>query len=155
MKCPASWKNAILRDGQLTAAPRSSAGGNPFQLGQVSLETLLVFLIFLIVLGISYTAASAIGAAAQKKIDSSLARQSFAEFSAMVSETCSLGNGNVRIVEIKGPPATVAAEGNSYSFSAGPFSATANSSCGISAPSQPAKSFTIQNINGKIGVSGR
>jgi len=122
--------------------------------GQLSIETLLILLLFLIVLGISYTAASNIGASAQKSIQTSLSKTSFNEFSAKLSEACSLGNGNVRVVEVKGEAASFSSEGKFYTFSAGAFSAAANSSCEISMlQSLPSKHFTIKNIGGKIEVS--
>lgn len=121
---------------------------------QISIETLLILLLFLMVLGISYSAASNIGASAQKTIQASLSRASFNEFSSKLSEACSLGNGNVRVVEVKGEPARLSAEGNGLAFASGAFSSVINSSCEISLlQSQPSKRLTIKNVDGKIEVS--
>jgi len=115
---------------------------------------MLVLLVFLCALGISYTAASRIGAAAQRGIGSSIAQSSFASLSERISEACSLGDGNVRIVELSGGPASLSADGNSYSFSEGSFLASSNSSCEISVlQGQPSGNFTIRNNGGKIEIS--
>ena len=115
---------------------------------------MLVLLVFLCALAISYSAASRIGAAAQRGIRSSLAQRSFAELSSKISEACSLGEGNVRTVEVGGGPATLFADGNSYSFSEGGFSFSANCSCAISVlQNQPSGNFTIRNSGGKIEIS--
>ena len=122
--------------------------------GQVSLETLLVLIVFLAALAISYSIITRLGSAAQGSVAYSLSKSSFTEFSNKLSEACTLGNGNVRIAEIKGASATVAAEGNSYSFSAGGFAASANSSCAITVlQSRPSSRFTISNTEGKIEIS--
>ena len=122
--------------------------------GQVSLETLLVLIVFLAALAISYSIITRLGSAAQLSVAASLSKSSFAEFSSKLSEACSLGNGNVRIVEIKGERALVAAHGGGYSFSAGGFSAAANSSCAITVlQSRPSARFTISNKGGEIEIS--
>ena len=140
----------------LQAARVSSTRTATFSLrsGQLSIETLLILLLFLIVLGISYAAASRIGASAQKSIQASLSKTSCNEFSSKLSEACALGNGNVRVVEVKGEPATVYSEGKAYTFSAGAFASAANSSCEVSVlQSLSSKHFTITNKGGKIEVS--
>ncbi len=122
--------------------------------GQVSLETLLVLIVFLTALGISYSIITRLGSAAQGSVAASLSKSSFAEFSSKLSEACTLGNGNVRIVEVKGEPALVAAQGGAYSFSAGGFSAAANSTCAITVlQSRPSSHFTISNTGGEIEIS--
>ncbi|VVC00897.1 Uncharacterised protein [uncultured archaeon] len=121
---------------------------------QVSAETMLVFLIFLILLGIAYHATTRIGTGAQGKIESVLSRNSFNNFAAKVEEACQLGNGNVRIAEIQGDPATIVSDGRSFTFTAKGFSAGANSSCNIDViQNQPAKSFRIENEQGTVKVS--
>ena len=121
---------------------------------QASIETLLVFLIFLSAFGIVYAASSRLASAAQSRLDASLSQSSFSDFSAKLQSACSLGNGNVREVEVKGKPALLTAEGNGITFSAGTFSARANSSCEISlSTDSPARSYRIENVNGSLEIS--
>ncbi len=122
--------------------------------GQLSLETLVIFLLFITIFGISYSAASRLGSSTQFAANAALAKSSFAEFSALVSEACSLGEGNVRLVKIRGQPATVSQKEGGYSFSAGAFLAQANSTCEIMVlQGGPSTSFKIENFGGKIQVS--
>lgn len=121
--------------------------------GQASVETLLVFLIFLMVLGVAYFAASRIAAAAQQRMGISLSEKSFSELSAKLWEACSLGNGNVRTVKMEGVGANISASGNSLLFSAGGFSAKVNSSCEISGGVLNAASARIENVGGKLEIS--
>jgi hypothetical protein len=131
---------------------------------QSSIETLLVFLIFLSAFGIVYAASSRLAAVSQSRLDTSISQSSFSDFSAKLQAACALGNGNVRMVEVKGKPAALAlaeeegalsgSGGSSIFFTAGNFSARANSSCGISlAGSSPARVFRIENSNGTLLVS--
>ena len=135
---------------------------------QASIETLLVFLVFLSAFGIVYAASSRLAAGAQARLDESLSQASFLEFAAKLQSACSLGNGNVREAELKGKMATLAlADGDSgqaarlvgggrsaISFTAGKFSARANSTCEIEiAASGPARSFRIENRNGTLEIS--
>ena len=122
---------------------------------QASIETLLVFLIFLSAFGIVYAASSRLAASAQARLDASLSQSSFLEFSAKLQSACSLGDGNVREVEVKGKSASLAlTSANSIIFTAGNFSATLNSSCGISlTANEHAWSFNIENENGTLLIS--
>ncbi|MCX6770991.1 MAG: hypothetical protein NTX79_02965 [Candidatus Micrarchaeota archaeon] len=135
---------------------------------QASVETLLVFIIFLSALGISYAAGSRLASAAQSRLDTSLSQSSFLEFSAKLQSACSLGNGNVREVEAKGKMATLklaedeaeqasaapGSTGSSIIFIAGNFSARANSSCAISlASGAPARFFRIENRGGVLEIT--
>ena len=128
--------------------------GKAAQKGQVSVETLLVFLIFLMVLGIAYFASSKIAGAAQREEAYALSKNSFGEFSSKLSQACSLGNGNVRKVDVAGAPASIRMEGDALEYSAGNFSAELNSSCEISVADGGASNvFLIRNNGGKIEVS--
>ena len=131
---------------------------------QASIETLLVFLIFLSAFGIVYAASSRLAAGAQARLDTSLSQSTFSDFSAKLQSACSLGNGNVREVEVKGKPATLAltdeatllsgSGGSSIIFAAGNFSARANSTCEISlATSSSSRFFRIENNNGTLLIS--
>ena len=121
---------------------------------QASIETLLVFLIFLSAFGIVYAASSRLAAGAQSRLDTSLSQSTFSDFAAKLQSACSLGNGNVRVVEVKGKPAMLIAEGNGVTFAADGFSARANSSCEISlTTSSPGRSFRIVNTNGTLEIS--
>ena len=142
----------------------------PFQpsiRAQASIETLLVFLVFLSAFGIAYAAGSRLASASQSRLDTSLSQASFLEFAAKLQSACSLGNGNVREAEVKGKAATLmlaadgaeqasrahGSAGNSIVFTAGNFTAEANSSCEISiADGGPARSFTIENKNGTLEI---
>lgn len=122
--------------------------------GQMSFEALLLFLVFLTLLAIAYTAAGNVGSAAQKKTALSLSQSDFNEFSAKMAQACSLGDGNVRIAEMRGNKATLAASGQSVTFSAGNFSATASPACEIVLlQGEPAGFFRIKNTLGKIEIS--
>jgi len=131
---------------------------------QASIETLLVFLIFLSAFGIVYAASSRLASGAQTRLDTSLSQSSFSDFSAKLQSACSLGNGNVREVEVKGKPATLALSdeaarlpgsgGSSLIFTTGSFSARANSTCGISlAASSPSRFFRIENKDGMLEIT--
>jgi len=134
---------------------------------QASIETLLVFLVFLSAFGIVYSASSRLAAAAQSRLDISLSQSSFSDFSAKLQSACSLGNGNVRVVEVKGKQATLALAGGgpepaarlpgggggSITFTSGSFSARANSSCEISlTATSPAQAFKIENNDGVLEI---
>ena len=102
-------------------AMRTHANSN--LIAQASIETLLVFLIFLSAFGIVYAASSRLAAGAQSRLDASLSQSSFLEFSSKLSSACSLGNGNVREVEVKGKSASLSSDGKSITFTTGNFSA--------------------------------
>jgi len=135
---------------------------------QASVETLLVFLIFLSAFGIVYAASSRLAAASQSRLDTALSQSSFSDFSAKLKSACALGNGNVREVVVKGKPATLKTAGDeaeqaalapegtgsSLIFTAGDFSARANSSCEIMlSASAPARAFRIENKDGVLEIS--
>ncbi len=123
---------------------------------QLSLELLMVFLIFLSLLAISYAAASKAGDVAQRKIAQELSQSSFNGFASALDSACSLGNGNVRIVKIRGEKAAIsrASDGASFAFTAGNFTQSANSSCEISILNdEKSDEFAIENKNGKIEIS--
>jgi hypothetical protein len=123
---------------------------------QASIETLFVFLIFLSAFGIVYAASSRLASAAQSRLDTSLSQSSFSEFAAKLQSACALGSGNVRTVEVKGKPALLspAPEGNGIIFTAGSFSARANTLCEISLLSDAAaNAFIIENKNDTLEIS--
>ncbi|VVC01662.1 Uncharacterised protein [uncultured archaeon] len=123
-------------------------------LGQLSVEALLLFLVFLTLLAIAYAAAGNVGSAAQRKISASLSQADFNDFSSKAAQACMLGNGNVRTTKLRGTAATIFAEGSSVLFSTGNFSATANTSCGTEIlQAGPAKEFTIRNRQGMLEIS--
>ncbi len=121
---------------------------------QLSIEVLLIFSLFLSLSAIAYFATSKIGAASQERVSFELSRSSFLDFSGRLSSACAMGEGNIRTVAIKGAPAAIRADGREYSFSAGKFFATENSSCEISVSKTGASdTFTIANIGGQIEIS--
>ena len=122
--------------------------------GQMSFEALLLFLVFLTLLAIAYSAAANVGSAAQKKTALSFSQSDFNEFSAKLAQACSLGDGNVRIAKMRGNKAILAAVGQAVTFSAGNFSATTSSACPIALlQGEPSGFFRIKNILGKIEIS--
>jgi len=130
------------------------AATHPNHLAQASIETLLVFLIFLSAFGIVYAASSRLASAAQSRLDTSLSQSAFSEFAAKLQSSCSLGSGNARTVEVKGKAATLSLQGKSVTFTAGNFSAQANSSCEILlATSGPSGAFHIENKDGTLEIS--
>lgn len=122
---------------------------------QASIETLLVFLIFLSAFGIVYAASSRLAASAQSRLDKSLSQSSFSEFSAKLQSSCALGSGNARVVQVKGNTAALTSPtSNSVTFTAGNFTAQANSSCEISiAASAASRFFKIENNGGTLLIS--
>lgn len=122
---------------------------------QISVETLMVFLLFLVLLGIAYTATSKLGFAADRQVNAALSRGSFNDLSNRMEEACILGNGNVRMVSIKGSPASLSQAGEKQLEFRTPYYAnTVNSSCALEvALLGPSSAFTIKNIGGKIEIS--
>lgn len=120
----------------------------------MSFEALLLFLVFLTLLAISYAAAGNVGSAAQKKIALALSQSDFADFTARLSQACSLGDGNARVAALRGGKATLSSEGRLLAFSAGNFSATASPACPIELlQAGPSGIFRIKNNGGKIEIS--
>ena len=116
---------------------------------QISVETLLVFLVFLILLGMAYEATTRLGSASQKSINAALSRESFNELASNIGQACLLGEGNVRKVAIKGDPAvlsTPAADRKVLHFETPGYTEDYNSSCAldIRQPS-PSRDFTVEN----------
>ncbi len=125
-------------------------------LAQASIETLIVFLIFLSAFAIVYAASSRLAAGAQSHLDKSISQSSFSDFSAKLQSACALGSGNVREVQVKGAPASLSQEagGKSVTFVAGAFTATANSTCEISlASSEDSHFFRIENKDGVLEIT--
>jgi hypothetical protein len=121
---------------------------------QLSLETLIVFLVFLSLLALSYSVASKIGAASQSKVASNLASASFDSLASQIESACIGGNGNVRTAEIKGGKASISSEGRDLSFESGNFKASKEFNCEISVAAQlPSSTFTITNNGGTIEIS--
>jgi len=122
--------------------------------GQVSIETLLVFLIFLSVLGVAYAAASKIAAGSQERVQRALSEKSFNEFSDKAAQACFLGNGNVRIVEAEGGAANISADGTAVHFESAHFRGSFSTNCiSESKAQQPATRIRIENKEGVIEIS--
>lgn len=120
---------------------------------QISVETLLVFLLFLILLGIAYTASTRLGAASQQQINKALSRESLSELSSKMEQACLLGDGNVRAVSIKGPEATLAVSGRDLSFEAGGFTGAYKSPCDVDLQNSKSSEFKITNEGGTLKIS--
>ena len=124
---------------------------------QISVETLLVFLLFLVLLGIAYTAASKLGAASQNQINAALSRETLNELSSRIESVCLLGEGNKRVVDVKGEAVKLSiapGNGRQLEFSAPHFSGTIDSPCPISSvPNGAARSFTITNTGASVEIS--
>jgi hypothetical protein len=121
---------------------------------QASIETLLAFVIFLSAFAIVYASGSRLASAGQSRLAESLAQSSFDEFSGKLQSACALGSGNVRMVEVKGAPASLLQDGNSVVFTAGSFSSRANSSCPASiADESPSRTFRMENKEGTVEIS--
>jgi hypothetical protein len=121
---------------------------------QASVETLLAFVIFLSAFAIVYASGSRLASAGQSRLSESLAQSTFDEFSAKLQSACALGSGNVRVVEVKGAPASLSQDGNSIIFTAGAFSSQANSGCPISISGEsPLRSFRMENKEGTVEIS--
>ncbi len=106
------------------------------------------------VLGISYFATTRIGAGAQEKVQLTLSKSSFSNLISKIGQCCTLGNGNLRTVEIKGTPASLSSEGKTIHFTTQAFNSTASFSCEIEVLQEtPSKSFRVENVDGKIIIS--
>ncbi len=122
--------------------------------GQLSLELLAAFAIFLSLLAISYLASMRLASATETRLEIGLANSSFARFTSALDRACSLGDGNVRAVEISGEPASVSSEGGLLIFTAGNFSAQASPACPISIiQANPARNFRVENKDGTLQIS--
>ncbi|MEM4554286.1 MAG: hypothetical protein QXT25_00345 [Candidatus Anstonellaceae archaeon] len=120
---------------------------------QLSLETLIVFLLFITLLGISYVALSKFQEKASERARLELAKSSFAALSSAIHEACILGDGNIREVRLQGMQATISSNGTAYNFSSGKFYAWASSSCQVEVEySAPSFDFLVKNKKGKIIV---
>ncbi|MEM2137962.1 MAG: hypothetical protein QW568_02645 [Candidatus Anstonellaceae archaeon] len=121
---------------------------------QLSLETLLVFLVFLSLLALSYSVASKVGAASQNKAASELALASFNSLSSSIESACIGGNGNIRTAEIKGGKAALSSEGKKLRFESGNFNTSEEFGCEIEVLSRSLSgSFKITNNGGTIEIS--
>ncbi|MCX6772435.1 MAG: hypothetical protein NTV88_01545 [Candidatus Micrarchaeota archaeon] len=123
---------------------------------QISVEALLVFLVFLILLGIAYKATTTLGAASQNSINTALSHESFNELASKIDQVCILGEGNVRVVTIKGGAATLStptAEKRTLHFETPGYTGDYNSSCAIDISQISAsRVFTLENIGGATPV---
>jgi len=122
--------------------------------GQVSVETLLVFLIFLLVLGIVYFGSSRIVGGVQREMDMTLSKKSFNEFAGKIDEACLLGEGNVRQFKTEGRNVTLGVEINQIDesgiiYTSGNFSDMATTACEINIETDTGNGFQIENIDGK------
>jgi len=146
----------MVKDAARNGRIRASAACRSFSKAQISVETLLVFLVFLVILGIAYTASTKLGAASQQSIGKALSRETFNELSSKIEEACLLGNGNVRIVQVKGQPMALSASGRTITFNVGEpeFTAQKDFYCDIDpTPASAKTAFTIRNEDGIIKIS--
>ncbi|MCX8174681.1 MAG: hypothetical protein N3E51_00545 [Candidatus Micrarchaeota archaeon] len=121
---------------------------------QLSMEAMLVLLVFIVSVGIAYFAVASLGKGAEKSISASLSKASFDELSSKIAEACSLGNGNVRQMQAKGAPMQLRSDGRRLFASAEQFSASREFDCEIWVrQEEPARFFTIANQDGTIEIS--
>jgi hypothetical protein len=121
---------------------------------QSSAETLVVFLIFLCILGISASSIFHTGRAAQSRVDEMLAQNAFSEISAKISDACALGSGNVRTFFLARGKAALSASDSTLGFSSGKFFAEQQFRCAITVSSaEPSSTFRVENIDGKIEIT--
>lgn len=122
--------------------------------GQLSFESLVLFAIFLSLLAASYFASSRIASAAQAKTSLALSESSFREFAQQLDSACSMGNGNVRLVKIRGNNATISSINGELEFSSGIFKKSHATPCAVSLQNgQPSSSFRLENKEGTIHIS--
>lgn len=146
--------NSVHASGTVPQQPSLETRAPSLLRAQLSLETLLVFLVFLSLLALSYSVASKISSASQNKVASELALASANSLSSSIESACIGGNGNVRTVEIKGEKASISSEGKTLFFEAGTFKASRGFDCKISiSPATASDSFTITNNGGTIEIS--
>lgn len=122
--------------------------------GQLSLELLAAFIIFLSLLAASYLASARLASATDSRLRLELANSSFVRLSSALERACALGSGNVRTADVSGEPALLSEQGGLLAFTAGKFSAQALFACPISVlRANPAKSFRIENKDGTLEIS--
>ncbi len=122
--------------------------------GQVSAEMMMLFLIFLALLAISFSAMTNAGRSSQERVGKAVFESSFADFSSKVKSACELGNGNVRSFELPQGEASVSSSGTEFTFSMYGESRSASSFCDTKILQEdPSGEFTISNVDGTIEIS--
>ncbi|MCX8194568.1 MAG: hypothetical protein N3G22_00455 [Candidatus Micrarchaeota archaeon] len=122
--------------------------------GQLSTELLVVFLVFLALLGLSLAAIDRTLRVSQQKISQAKFDSAFADFYSKLESACSLGEGNVRHFAVEGGKASVSASGTGFTLSLFGISKSGSSSCEIEiADEAPSETFTISNKEGKLVIS--
>ena len=123
--------------------------------GQLSLEALLLFTIFLSILAVALAASSQIRGMAQRNLDRSLATQAFDDFSEKLGRACALGNGNVRIFSSQiGKVSLARINATAIEFAIGENAYPADIPCEIKDGfPRSADSLTIENADGAIRLS--
>ena len=119
---------------------------------QASAESLVVFLVFISILGIAALAISRIGDAAKTRLDSATLQSSMGSLSYAISQACSMGDGNVRQVRLNAPTSLVAS-GKTLRLSNGNSSLEKDFNCELLPASLRSDTFTVSNLNGKIEIS--
>jgi len=122
--------------------------------GQVSAEMLMLFLFFLILLSISFSAVGGLFGSSQRHVDKARLDSAFADFSSKVASACELGNGNVRHFQLPQGEASVSSSGTEFTFTMQGESRSGSSFCGIKVlKEEPSQEFTISNRGGQIEIS--
>ncbi|MCX6769074.1 MAG: hypothetical protein NT051_00120 [Candidatus Micrarchaeota archaeon] len=119
---------------------------------QASAESLVVFLVFISILGIAALAISRIGDAAKTRLDSATLQSSMGSLSYAISQACAMGGGNVRQVRLSSA-ATLSTDGKKLRLSSGNSSLEKDFNCELLPINLHAGSFTISNLDGKIDIS--
>ncbi|MCX8197701.1 MAG: hypothetical protein N3F07_00690 [Candidatus Micrarchaeota archaeon] len=121
--------------------------------GQLSMEALLLFVVFLALLGVSLAASSRISSAAQEKISYEKSAADFRLLSQKAESACLLGNGNLRLIVFSGLPPSISADSQTIFFSSGNFSSNISLPCQISIKASfPKPEATIENKNGALEI---
>ena len=123
--------------------------------GQISVELLLVFFVFLGLLAIAYSATRSITASVGEKADASLAASSIGDLRSKILSACSFGEGNVRIFTVAGRrQISVSESDGGMTATVGGVSEEIGSDCEISVQAAgAASSLRIENSGGRIIIS--
>ncbi|MCX8197427.1 MAG: hypothetical protein N3G80_03890 [Candidatus Micrarchaeota archaeon] len=118
--------------------------------GQLSLEALLVFAVFLAALSLSFFAIQKLGQQVLERAAYEAHRYSFISLSAAIDDSCLLGSGNVRRVKMASGGGMLQAEGKNYTFIAENFAASGQSKCPIISQGNATGELIIENRGGTI-----
>ena len=100
--------------------------------GQLSLEFLIVFAVFLAVLLLAVTAISKISYEEERTMERAFGKLALSDISSAANNACVLGDGNVRIVKMPDNVISFSFSGNEISAACGNWTGTWGVKCEVS-----------------------